>query len=574
MLETTNAISSREYREQFLDDMDLERERGITIKARAVRTTYLASNGSSYQLNLIDTPGHVDFNYEVSRSLAACEGVLLLVDVAQGVEAQTIANAYLALEHDLTMLPVLNKIDLPSADIEGTKRQIEDVIGLDASDAIHVSAKTGDGVHDVLEAIVARIPAPTGDQDASLKALVMDSWFDDYQGVIVLTRIIDGSVKAGVKLQVMSTGKVVTVGEVGIFAPKRERCEQLNTGEVGYIVSGIKRLGDITIGDTLTDADRPTETPCTGYREPKPMVFCGLYSSAAEQYEELRDSLEKLKLNDASIRYEPENSLALGFGFRCGFLGLLHMEIIQERLEREYGLDLISTVPTVVYKVTLTDESVIEVDNPAKFPDPHHMLAVEEPYVDATIMTPEAYVGPLLALCQERRGIQKSLTYTGVSRILLSYRLPLNEIVLDFYDRLKSCTHGYATFDYEFAGYQPTHVVKIDILVNGESVDALSFIAPREVAPYRARKLAERMKEEIPRQLYEVAIQATIGQRIIVRETVKALRKDVTAKCYGGDITRKRKLWAKQKEGKKRMKQVGRVTIPQKAFLALLRIND
>ena len=554
--------------------MDIERERGITIKARAVRTTYRAKDEFSYQLNLIDTPGHVDFNYEVSRSLAACEGVLLLVDVAQGVEAQTIANAYLALEHDLTMIPILNKIDLPSADIEGTKKQIEDVIGINTSDALQVSAKRGDGVEDVLNAIVARIPAPQGNKNAPLKALIMDSWFDDYQGVIVLTRVIDGSITPGLKLQIMSTGKVVTVGEVGIFTPKREKCESLNTGEVGYVVCGIKRVGDITIGDTLTEADSPTATPCPGYREPKPMVFCGLYSSDTEYFEDLRDALEKLRLNDASIRYEPESSLALGFGFRCGFLGLLHMEIIQERLEREYGLDLISTMPTVVYKVTLTDNTVIEVDNPAKLPDPHHMLSVEEPYVDATIMTPETYVGPLLALCQERRGTQNSLTYTGIGRILLSYRLPLNEIVLDFYDRLKSCTQGYASFDYDFAGYQPSKVVKVDILLNGEAVDALSFIAPRDVAQFRARRLAERMKEEIPQQLYEVAIQAAIGHKIIVRETVKALKKDVTAKCYGGDITRKRKLWAKQKEGKKRMKQVGRVTIPQQAFLALLRINN
>ena len=554
--------------------MDLERERGITIKARAVRTPFHTSNGASYQFNLIDTPGHVDFNYEVSRSLAACEGVLLLVDVAQGVEAQTIANAYLALEHDLTMLPVLNKIDLPNADIEGTKRQIEDVIGLDTSSALQVSAKQGDGVQDVLEAIVAHIPAPQGNENAPLKALIMDSWFDDYQGVIVLTRVIDGLIVPGFKLLVMSTGKVVTVSEVGIFTPKREKCAALRTGEVGYVVCGIKRVGDITIGDTLTEADHPTHHPCPGYREPKPMVFCGLYSSDTEHFESLRDSLEKLRLNDASIRYEPETSLALGFGFRCGFLGLLHMEIIQERLEREYGLDLISTMPTVVYKVTLTNNTIIDVDNPAKLPDPHHILSVEEPHVDATIMTPETYVGPLLALCQERRGTQHSLTYTGAGRILLSYRLPLNEIILDFYDRLKSCTHGYASFDYEFVGYQRTNVVKVDILVNGETVDALSFIAPRDVAPYRARRLAERMKEEIPRQLYEVAIQAAIGHKIIVRETVKALRKDVTAKCYGGDITRKRKLWEKQKEGKKRMKQVGRVTIPQQAFLALLRINQ
>lgn len=554
--------------------MDLERERGITIKARAVRTTYRAPNGSSYQLNLIDTPGHVDFNYEVSRSLAACEGVLLLVDVAQGVEAQTIANAHLALEHDLTMIPILNKIDLPSADIEGTKQQIKDVIGLDPSDALRVSAKKGDGIADVLEAIVSRIPAPQGDDRSPLKALIMDSWFDDYQGVIVLTRVIDGAITPGLKLRIVSTGKVVTVGEVGIFTPKREKCDGLHTGEVGYVVCGIKRVGDITIGDTLTEADRPTANPCPGYREPKPMVFCGLYSSDTEYFEDLRDALEKLRLNDASIRYEPESSLALGFGFRCGFLGLLHMEIIQERLEREYGLDLISTTPTVVYKVTLTDNTIIEVDNPTNLPDPHHMLSVEEPYVDATIMTPEAYVGPLLALCQERRGTQNSLTYTGIGRIMLSYRLPLNEIVLDFYDRLKSCTQGYASFDYEFAGYQAASVVKVDILLNGETVDALSFIAPRDVAPFRARRLAERMKKEIPQQLYEVAIQAAIGHKIIVRETVKALRKDVTAKCYGGDITRKRKLWAKQKEGKKRMKQMGRVTIPQQAFLALLRIND
>jgi len=574
LLEYTGAITPRESREQILDAMDLERERGITIKAHTVTIRYKADDGNAYVLNLIDTPGHVDFTYEVSRSLAACEGALLLVDASQGVEAQTIANAHLAVENNLTIIPVVNKVDLASADVEGTKRQIEDVIGLDAQDAIATSAKAGLGTKDILDAIVARIPPPAGDPQAPLKALVFDTWFDAYQGVTVLTRVGDGAIAPGMKVCMMGTAQVFEVLEVGIFNPKRTKQDRLDTGEVGYVVAGIKRIGDTRIGDTITDADRPTATPYPGYKEAKPLVFCGLYPTDSDLFEDLRDALEKLRLNDASFVYEPETSLALGFGFRCGFLGLLHMEIIQERLEREYALDLISTTPTAVYRVTTTKGEVRYIDNPAKLPEPPHIALFEEPFIKATIITPETYVGNLLALCQERRGTQKSLTYLTPARVMLVYEMPLNEIVLDFYDRLKSKTQGYASLDYEIIGYQPSALVKVDLLLNGESVDALSFIVHRDKALTRGRQVAEKMKACIPRQMFEVAIQAAIGSKVIARETVAAMKKNVTAKCYGGDISRKRKLWEKQKEGKKRMKQVGRVEVPQEAFLALLKVTD
>ena len=574
LLEYTGAITPRESREQILDAMDLERERGITIKAHTVTVRYKAENGEEYLLNLIDTPGHVDFTYEVSRSLAACEGALLLVDASQGVEAQTIANANLAIENRLTIIPVINKVDLASADIDGTKRQIEDVLSLDTHDALLTSAKAGLGTKEVLEAIIKRIPAPRGDAEGPLKALVFDSWFDNYQGVTVLARVGDGEIRPGLKVRMTGTDKNFEILEVGIFTPKRMKTEKLSTGEVGYVVAGIKRVGDTRIGDTITETDRPTAAPYPGYKEAKPMVFCGLYSTDADRYEDLRDALEKLRLNDSSFVYEPETSVALGFGFRCGFLGLLHMEIIQERLEREFALELISTTPTVVYKIRTTKGQTLYIDNPTKLPEPTSIQDFEEPYIKATLITPEAYVGNLLALCQERRGTQKGLTYLTPTRVMLIYEMPLSEIVLDFYDRLKSKTQGYASLDYEVIGYQPAELVKVDILLNGESVDALSFIVHRDKAAVRGRQVAEKMKEYIPRQMFEVSIQAAIGNKILARETVGALKKNVTAKCYGGDITRKRKLWEKQKEGKKRMKQVGRVEVPQEAFLALLKVTD
>ncbi len=574
LLEYTGAITPRESREQILDAMDLERERGITIKAHTVTVRYKAEDGEEYLLNLIDTPGHVDFTYEVSRSLAACEGALLLVDASQGVEAQTIANANLAIENRLTIIPVINKVDLASADIDGTKRQIEDVLSLDTHDALLTSAKAGLGTKEVLEAIIKRIPAPRGDAGGPLKALVFDSWFDNYQGVTVLARVGDGEIRPGLKVRMTGTDKNFEILEVGIFTPKRMKTEKLSTGEVGYVVAGIKRVGDTRIGDTITETDRPTATPYPGYKEAKPMVFCGLYSTDADRYEDLRDALEKLRLNDSSFVYEPETSVALGFGFRCGFLGLLHMEIIQERLEREFALELISTTPTVVYKIRTTKDQILYIDNPTKLPEPTSIQDFEEPYIKATLITPEAYVGNLLALCQERRGTQKGLIYLTPTRVMLIYEMPLSEIVLDFYDRLKSKTQGYASLDYEVIGYQPAELVKVDILLNGESVDALSFIVHRDKAALRGRQVAEKMKEYIPRQMFEVSIQAAIGNKILARETVGALKKNVTAKCYGGDITRKRKLWEKQKEGKKRMKQVGRVEVPQEAFLALLKVTD
>ncbi|MDA8106835.1 MAG: translation elongation factor 4 [Nitrospiraceae bacterium] len=571
LLEYTGALSAREMTEQVLDSMDLERERGITIKAHAVRLSYKADDGKQYILNLIDTPGHVDFSYEVSRSLASCEGALLVVDATQGVEAQTLANAYLAVEHDLEIIPVINKIDLPSAEPEKTKEQIEDAIGIDCSEAVLASAKEGIGTHEILEAIVKKIPSPSGSDDRPLKALIFDSWFDNYQGVIVLVRVFDGRVRPGRKIRMMATGNVFEVSEVGVFTPKMETAAELPAGEVGYIIAGIKSVTDTKIGDTATDEDNPASEPCPGYKDIKPLVFCGFYPTSTHQYENLRDALNKLRLNDSSFNYEPETSLALGFGFRCGFLGLLHMEIIQERLEREFDLSLLSTAPTVVYRVTKTGGEVIYIENPALLPDKFEKI--EEPFVVTTIFVPKDFIGPVLDLCQEKRGVQKGFSYIGKDRIKVEYELPLNEILWDFYDRLKSLSKGYASMDYEFLGYRESDLVKLNILLNGEPVDALSLIVHRDKSYYKGRQLTEKLREIIPRQMYEVAIQASVGSKIIARETVRALRKDVIAKCYGGDITRKRKLLEKQKEGKKRMKQVGRVELPQEAFLAVLKVK-
>ncbi len=578
ILEYTGALSDREMAaaggDQVLDDMDLERERGITIKAHAVSLRYIASDGQEYILNLIDTPGHVDFTYEVSRSMAACEGALLVVDASQGVEAQTLANAYLAIDHNLEMVPVINKIDLPSANIEEVKRQIEDVVGLDSSGAIPASAKEGIGTHDILEAVVKRIPSPSGAPDAPLRALLFDSWYDAYQGVVVLVRVVDGTVRSGQKIRLYSNAATYEVQSVGIFTPQKKQTEKLSQGEVGYIIAGIKRIADAKVGDTIMDSEQLADAPLPGYKDVKPMVFAGIYPMISDDYADLRDALEKLRLNDSSFTYEPETSLALGFGFRCGFLGLLHMDIVKERLEREFKLALIPTAPTVVYRVTTNDGQIVMVDNPAKLPKIQDIQHIEEPIITASIITPESYVGPLIALCQERRGIQKEITYITKDRVLISYDLPLNEIVMDFYDRLKSLTKGYASLDYELSGYLESDLVKLDMLLNGEPVDALSFITHRDKAAIRGRQLAEKLKEVIPRQLYEVVIQAAIGAKVIARETVKALRKNVTAKCYGGDITRKRKLLEKQKEGKKRMKQVGSVELPQEAFLAVLKVGE
>jgi GTP-binding protein LepA len=573
LLEATGALNPREIREQVLDDMDLERERGITIKAHSVRLPYVAKDGETYVLNLIDTPGHVDFTYEVSRSLAACEGALLVVDATQGVEAQTIANAHLALANGLAIIPVINKIDLPSADVEKTLKQLHEVLAIDTDQALMVSAKEGIGILEVLEAIVHRIPPPSGDPHQPLKALIFDSWFNNYQGVVVMIRVFDGQVRVWSRILLLSTQTVFEIMTIGVLTPKPKEISELSAGEVGYVTGGIKTVSDTKIGDTMTEVGRPTTSPFPGYREVKPMVFCGLYAVDSGQFEDLREALGKLRLNDASFTYEPETSLALGFGFRCGFLGLLHMEIIQERLEREYQLHLISTAPTVVYRVTLKNGDSVLIDNPARLPDPQKVSKFEEPYILAMIITPDTFLGPLLGLCQDRRGIQRELKYLDQDRVLLTYEVPLNEVILDFYDQLKSKSQGYASLDYEFLGYRESDLVKVDILLNSETVDALSFITPREKAYTRARQLAEKMRALIPRQLFEVAIQAAIGHKIIARETVAALRKNVTAKCYGGDITRKRKLWEKQKEGKKRMKQVGRVEIPQEAFLALLKVQ-
>jgi GTP-binding protein LepA len=573
-LEATGALQAREMEAQVLDSMDLERERGITIKAHAVRLTYRDRTGQEYMLNLIDTPGHVDFSYEVTRSLAACEGALLLVDAAQGVEAQTLANAYLAVEHNLEIIPVINKIDLPGAQPEETRRQIQEIIGLDASGAILASAKEGRGVAEILEAIVSRLPPPAGDPEAPLKALIFDSWYDPYRGVVILTRVIDGVMRPGMKVRLMATGQDYEVEQLGAFTPKPVPVDALSVGEAGFMVANIKNVGDARVGDTITDPSRPTATPFPGFKALKPVVFAGLYPVEASQYPELREALEKLRLNDASFFYEPETSAALGFGFRCGFLGLLHMEIVQERLEREFDMDLVTTAPGVLYRVTTTDGDVIEIDSPAKLPDTARIETIEEPVITATMLTPAEYVGGVLELCQEKRGIQKGMDYVSKDRVLVTYELPFNEVVLDFYDRLKTISRGYASLDYHITGFWESPLVKLDILVNGEPVDALSIIVHEDNAYVRGRALASKMRELIPRQLFEVAIQAAIGNRIVARETVKPLRKNVLAKCYGGDITRKRKLLEKQKEGKKRMKRVGRVDIPQEAFLAVLKMGS
>jgi GTP-binding protein LepA len=572
LLEYTGALSQREMMAQVLDSMDLERERGITIKAHAVRLRYRADDGQEYMLNLIDTPGHVDFSYEVSRSLASCEGALLIIDATQGVEAQTIANAYLALENNLEIVPVINKIDLPAADPERVRGQIEETIPIDASHPILASAKEGIGTKEILEAVVRGIPPPGGDDSAPLTALIFDSWFDPYRGVVTLVRVFDGMVKTGMRIRLMGAAKDFEVAEVGVFTPKTVPAESLSAGEVGYIIAGIKNVGDTRIGDTITGAENPAPEPLPGYREARPMVYCGLYPTEFHQYEALKAALEKLKLNDASFTYEPESSEALGFGFRCGFLGLLHMEIIRERLEREFDLSLISTTPTVIYKAT--DEKGAEhfIDSPSKWLP--KFKEVEEPFVKAIVFVPQAFLGAVLDLCQQRRGVQKGFDYIGKDRIMLSYELPMNEILWDFFDRLKSVTKGYASLDYEFIGYREADLVRVDILLNGEPVDALSLIVPKEKSYYRAKQVVTKLRQVIPRQLFDVAIQAAIGSRIISRETVKALRKDVLAKCYGGDITRKRKLLEKQREGKRKMKQVGRVEVPQEAFLAVLQLED
>ena len=572
-LELTGALAEREMEAQVLDAMDLERERGITIKAHPVRLNYTARSGEQYVLNLIDTPGHVDFSYEVTRSLAACEGALLLVDASQGVEAQTLANAYLAVEHSLEIIPVINKIDLPGAQPEEARRQIEEIIGLDGSGALLASAKLGIGVPEILEGIVARLPPPQGNPEAPLKALIFDSWYDPYRGVVIVVRVIDGVLKPGMKIRLMAEGQDYDAEQVGAFSPKPLALEALGVGEVGFLVANIKKISDAKIGDTVTEAARPTSEPFPGFKELKPMVFAGLYPVEGHEYPELRDALEKLRLNDASFFYEPETSAALGFGFRCGFLGLLHMEIVQERLEREFDMDLVTTAPGVLYRVTTTDGEVREIDSPAKLPDAGRIRVIEEPVITAMILTPAEHVGAILQLCQDKRGVQKSLEYLASDRVLITYELPFNEVVLDFYDRLKTLSRGYASLDYHVTGYWPSPLVKLDILVNGEPVDALSVIVHRDMAYERGRALASKMRELIPRQLFEVAIQAAIGSRIIARESVKALRKNVLAKCYGGDITRKRKLLEKQKEGKKRMKRVGRVEIPQEAFLAVLKMG-
>ena len=575
IIEMTGLLTSREMQSQVLDNMELERERGITIKAQTVRTVYKAKDGEEYIFNLIDTPGHVDFNYEVSRSLAACDGAILVVDAAQGVEAQTLANVYLALDHDLDVVPVLNKIDLPSADPQRVIEEIEDVIGIEAEDAPQISAKTGLNVDQVLEEIVAKVPAPTGDPKAPLQALIFDSLYDAYKGVIVFCRIKEGTVKKGTPILMMATGAKAEVVEVGYFgAGQFIPCEELSAGMVGYITASLKNVKDTRVGDTVTDAGRPCAEPLPGYKKVNPMVYCGLYPADGAKYPDLRDALEKLQLNDASLQFEPETSIALGFGFRCGFLGLLHLEIIQERLEREYNLDLVTTAPGVIYKVHNTNGDVIELTNPSNLPDPSEIEYMEEPMVKAEIMVTSEFIGAIMDLCQERRGVYEGMEYIEETRAVLHYQLPLNEIIYDFFDALKSRSRGYASFDYEMAGYVKSELVKLDILINKEEVDALSFIIHADTAYERGRKMCEKLKEEIPRQLFEIPIQAAIGSKIIARETVRAMRKDVLAKCYGGDISRKRKLLEKQKEGKKRMRQVGSVEIPQKAFMSVLKLDD
>lgn len=575
IIELTGALSEREMQDQVLDTMEIERERGITIKAQAVRLNYKARDGKEYTFHLIDTPGHVDFTYEVSRSLAACEGAILVVDATQGIEAQTLANVYLALEHNLEIIPVINKIDLPSARPEEVKKEIEDVIGLDASDAPLISAKQGINIEEVLERVVRDIPPPKGDDTKPLKALIFDSLYDNYKGVLAYVRVFDGVVKPNMTIKMMSTGAQFTVTEVGYFKPGMLiPCEELRAGDVGYIAASIKTVRDTRVGDTITDANNPADEPLPGFRKLNPMVFCGIYPTGDTKYEELKEALEKLQLNDAALFFEPESSAALGFGFRCGFLGLLHMEIVQERLEREYGLNIITTAPSVVYRVTKTNGEVLYIDNPTKLPPPNEIDKIEEPMVKATIMVPNEYVGAIMELCQERRGIFKDMSYIETTRVILTYEMPLMEIVYDFFDALKSRSKGYASFDYEFIGYAESNLVKLDIMIKGEVVDALSFIVHKDKAYQRARKIVEKLKEEIPRHLFEIPIQACIGSKVIARETVKALRKDVLAKCYGGDVTRKKKLLEKQKEGKKRMKQVGEVEIPQEAFMAVLRLEE
>ncbi|MDW7674088.1 MAG: translation elongation factor 4 [Bacillota bacterium] len=573
ILEKTGALSEREMSEQVLDQMDLEKERGITIKLQAVRLNYQAKDGEVYTLNLIDTPGHVDFTYEVSRSLAACEGALLVVDATQGIEAQTLANVYLALEHDLEIIPVINKIDLPSAEPEKVKQEIEEVIGIDASEAVLVSAKTGLGIEDVLEEVVKRIPPPKGEVEAPTKALIFDSHYDAYKGAVSYVRVVEGGLTKGMEIQMMATGKKFEVTEVGVFSPALRSVNSLQAGEVGFVAASIKNVKDTQVGDTITTAKNPAKQPLPGYRKVTPMVFCGLYPVDGGDYEDLRDALEKLRLNDASLIYEPETSVALGFGFRCGFLGLLHMEIIQERLEREYNLNLLTTAPSVIYKITKTDGEVVMVDNPTKLPEPNYIQQIEEPYVKATVMVPTDFVGPVMELSQEKRGTFINMEYIATTRVMITYEVPLSEIVFDFFDQLKSRTKGYASLDYEVIGYRESKLSKLDIMIGGEVVDALSFIVHRDKAYHRGRSLTEKLRELIPRQMFEIPIQATIGNKVIARETVKALRKNVLDKCYGGDITRKRKLLEKQKEGKKRMKQVGNVEIPQEAFMAVLSIE-
>ena len=574
ILELTRVVSAREAREQYLDRMDLERERGITIKAQTVRIPYTAADGQEYELNLIDTPGHVDFHYEVSRSLAACEGALLVVDATQGVEAQTLGNVYLALDHDHEIVPVLNKIDLPSADPARVRGEIEEGIGLDCAGALEVSAKTGLGVDKVLEAIIERLPPPDGDREAPLKALIFDSWYDSYQGVVTLFRVMDGRIRKGDRIRLMSTGKEYEALRLGVFSPEAVDVDELAAGEVGFLSGSIKELGDARVGDTITLAGRPAAEPVPGFKEVKPVVFCGLYPTESDEYENLKAALEKLQLNDAAFSFEPETSQALGFGFRCGFLGLLHMEIIQERLEREFEVGLIATAPSVIYKVETTDGQTLEIDNPSRLPEPSKIRALYEPYVRMDIHVPNEYVGNVMKLCEEKRGEQKNLHYLAANRVVVTYELPFAEIVYDFFDRLKSVTRGYASMDYEPVDYRPSDLVRLDILLNGEPVDALAVIVHRERAYPYGRGLALKLKRTIPRQLFQVAIQAAIGQKIIARETVSAFRKDVTAKCYGGDITRKRKLLEKQKEGKKRMKRMGNVELPQEAFLAALKVGD
>ncbi|WP_438020878.1 translation elongation factor 4 [Sorangium sp. So ce315] len=573
ILDSTGALTAREQKEQFLDKMDIERERGITIKAQTVRLDYTAKDGQTYRLHLIDTPGHVDFNYEVSRSLQACEGALLVVDATQGVEAQTLANVFLALDNNLAIIPVLNKIDLPSADTERTTREIEDVIGLDCSGAIPASAKTGIGISEILEAVVSRVPAPKGDPNAAPRALIFDSWYDSYRGAVVMVRVVDGVIRKGQKVRFLATGRDYEITEMGVFTPHATAITELGPGEVGFLVGNIKSVVDTKIGDTVTDAVHPATVPLPGFKEVKPMVFAGIFPTDSAQYEDLRDALSKLHMNDAAFVFEPDTSEALGFGFRCGFLGLLHMEIIQERLEREYNLDLITTAPSVVYHCFLTDGTMKSIENPAKLPPPNLIDRIEEPIFRMTVHVPSTYVGAVLALCQERRGEQKSIQYASSDRVIITYDMPLSEVLFDFHDKLKSVSRGYASMDYELVGYRADDLIKLDMLVNGDPLDALSVIVHREKAYARGRDLAVKLKDIVPRQQYEVAIQAAIGTKVIARTTVKAMRKDVTAKCYGGDISRKRKLLEKQKEGKKRMKMVGSVEIPQEAFLAILKID-